>query len=94
MELHLHALVRGLVQGVGFRAWARGVALELGLSGWVQNRSDGSVEVTAEGDEQSLRQFERRLNAGPRGADVSGVEAEYGAAQHRCNGFRIAHGED
>ena len=70
----LHALVRGRVQGVGFRWFVRERARELGVSGWVRNRSDGSVEVEAEGDVASLDELRRTLAKGPDGAHVSGVD--------------------
>ena len=70
----LHALVRGRVQGVGFRWFVRERARELGVRGWVRNRSDGSVEVEAEGDVASLEELRRTLAKGPAGAQVSGVD--------------------
>ena len=70
----LHALVRGRVQGVGFRWFVRERARELGVRGWVRNRGDGSVEVEAEGDLASLEELRRSLASGPTGARVSGVD--------------------
>ncbi len=49
--MHLHAIVSGDVQGVGFRAHTSRIARSLGITGWVRNREDGSVEVVAEGAE-------------------------------------------
>jgi len=59
--MHLHAIVSGHVQGVGFRYFVRTTAMNLGLSGWVRNLPDGRVEVEAEGDEDSLQELEERL---------------------------------
>ena len=70
----LRALVRGRVQGVGFRWFVRERARELGVHGWVRNLDDGSVEVEAEGDEASLDRLRRVLLEGPPGARVSAVE--------------------
>jgi acylphosphatase len=70
----LHALVRGRVQGVGFRWFVRERARQLGVRGWVRNRPDGSVEVEAAGDTASLEQLKRWLTAGPPGARISGVD--------------------
>jgi acylphosphatase len=70
----LHALVRGRVQGVGFRWFVRERARELGVRGWVRNRSDGLVEVEAEGDAASLEELRRSLAKGPTGARVSSVD--------------------
>ena len=66
--------IRGRVQGVGFRWWARRTAAELGLSGVVMNRTDGSVEVHAVGEAEALQLFEARLAEGPPGSWVDGVD--------------------
>ena len=47
-------MIRGRVQGVGFRAWAEVTALELGIEGWVRNRRDGSVEAVLAGSEEAV----------------------------------------
>jgi acylphosphatase len=70
----LHALVRGRVQGVGFRWFVRERARELGIRGWVRNRGDGAVEVEAEGDAGTLEQLRHCLWKGPSGAHVSAVD--------------------
>jgi acylphosphatase len=70
----LHAVVRGDVQGVGFRYFVREHARGLGIRGWVRNRSDGSVEVQAEGDRASLHQLRELLSEGPIGARVARVD--------------------
>ena len=66
--------VKGRVQGVGFRWWARRMAAGLGLRGVVLNHMDGSVEVHAGGDEESVALFAAHLSQGPPGARVDGVE--------------------
>jgi membrane protein YqaA with SNARE-associated domain/acylphosphatase len=63
----------GRVQGVGFRAFIRREAQGLGLAGWTRNAPDGSVEVEAAGDPDSLASFEERLRQGPPGARVDRV---------------------
>ncbi|HXV01383.1 MAG TPA: acylphosphatase [Caulobacteraceae bacterium] len=68
------ALIRGRVQGVGFRWWARGEALRLGLDGWVRNRQDGSVEVLAAGGPDGVNRFLDLCAQGPAGAAVTFVE--------------------
>lgn len=70
----LYVAVRGKVQGVGFRWFVRERARALGLTGWVRNRDDGSVEVLAHGDEAALAQLRSLLGSGPSGAKVTGVE--------------------
>lgn len=74
----LYVAIRGRVQGVGFRWFVRERARGLGLTGWVRNRDDGSVEVLAHGDESSLRQLRSLLGTGPSGARVSAVEDQQG----------------
>jgi acylphosphatase len=67
-------VVRGLVQGVYFRATAADQARRLGLTGRVWNRSDGAVECIAEGDPGAVERFREWLGQGPRLADVERVE--------------------
>jgi acylphosphatase len=72
--MRLHVLVRGRVQGVGFRWFVRETARELGLAGWVRNRPDGTVEVAAEGSANLLDQLRRELLQGPPGAVVASLD--------------------
>lgn len=72
------ALVRGRVQGVGFRAFVRRHALDLGLRGYVENLPDGRVEVVAEGERSEIEHLLVRLRAGPPHADVEDIETEWG----------------
>jgi len=69
----IHVVVRGRVQGVGFRWFVRELARGLDLAGWVKNRGDGGVEVVAEGSEVSVGLLMQRLREGPPGADVREV---------------------
>ena len=66
-------VVKGHVQGVGFRWATREQALQRGLCGWVQNCSDGSVEVLAKGAENTLSSFKTWLWQGPSGSRVSEI---------------------
>jgi acylphosphatase len=70
-------LVRGRVQGVGFRASARSRARSLGVSGWVRNGPDGAVEAELEGPVGHVRSLIEWFGQGPRGADVDGVRVEW-----------------
>jgi acylphosphatase len=72
--MRLHVVVRGRVQGVGFRWFVRERATELDLAGWVRNRADGCVEVAADGDAAAIARLRAALSAGPRGASVAAVE--------------------
>ncbi len=68
-----HAVVKGEVQGVGFRMSAVIRAERYGLTGWVRNTSEGDVEVWAEGEDQTLEQFYEWLQVGPSSARVDEV---------------------
>ena len=70
----LHLRIRGRVQGVGFRWFAREEARRLGLSGWVTNLPSGEVEVAAGGEASSIDRFRRAMEVGPTGASVMSVE--------------------
>jgi DNA ligase D-like protein (predicted 3'-phosphoesterase) len=72
----IRAVVRGRVQGVGFRDATVRRARSLGLLGWVRNGEDGSVQVHAEGEPEALAALAAFLHEGPRGADVEAVEVE------------------
>jgi acylphosphatase len=72
--MRLHVLVRGRVQGVGFRWFVRETARDLGLAGWVRNRPDGTVEVAAEGNAVTLERLRDELQKGPPGAAVSSLD--------------------
>ncbi|HVU14044.1 MAG TPA: acylphosphatase [Phototrophicaceae bacterium] len=89
MTEQLHAIVHGRVQGVGFRDATQRRALELGLTGWVRNRADETVEVTAEGERDVLERFLAFLNRGPVSARVSAVEARWLTASGRFHDFTI-----
>jgi len=67
-------LVRGRVQGVGFRWFVEREAHTLGIAGWVRNNADGSVEVLAIGSRDQLSSLRFRLREGPRAARVDDVE--------------------
>ena len=64
-QVRLTAFVKGHVQGVGFRWWARARALELGLTGTATNLTDGRVEVVAEGPRQACERLLALLPEGP-----------------------------
>jgi len=70
----IHAVVRGRVQGVGFRASAAHEARRLGLRGWVRNLFDGTVEVLAAGEDAAVDGLAAWLKQGPRGAHVTGLD--------------------
>ena len=84
-------VVRGLVQGVNFRAAAAREATTRGLTGRVWNRNDGAVEVIAEGDAAAIEQLAQWLGRGPRMAQVEGVERTDLGGDPRYRDFRITY---
>jgi len=76
-------LISGRVQGVGFRYFAEHRARERGISGWVRNLPDGTVEVHAEGSPERLKRFEQDLRDGPPHADVRAFESREAPLEHR-----------
>lgn len=86
----VRALVHGRVQGVGFRFFVEDVAANLGLTGFVRNRSDGrSVEVVAEGHRQRLESMLAELRRGPQLAHVERVDVSWMAPTAEYAGFSI-----
>ncbi len=74
MDRTVNVIIKGRVQGVSFRYWTRTEARGLGLSGWVRNRADGSVEAVFRGAQADVEQMIARCHEGPRAARVDGVE--------------------
>jgi acylphosphatase len=68
-----HYLIKGRVQGVGFRWFVHREAAALELNGWVRNTEDGHVEVVAAGDPEQLAELETALHKGSRGSRVDAV---------------------
>ena len=81
-------LIRGRVQGVGFRYFVERAAAELGLNGFARNLDDGSVEVYAAGTAEKINQLAGQLRVGPRWSDVRGVDEQEAAVQ-KLDGFHI-----
>jgi acylphosphatase len=81
-------LVRGRVQGVGYRDYTQRAASALGLTGYVRNLDDGRVEVYAAGPPEKLSELAAALRKGPRMSDVRGVD-EQEAAEHHYSSFHI-----
>ena len=84
-------VVRGDVQGVGFRAATQDTARALGLRGWVRNRADGSVELVAEGDAAAVERLVAWCRKGPRTARVDDVNVKETAATGEFSEFGIKH---
>ena len=82
-------LVRGRVQGVGFRWFVEREAHLLGVAGWVRNNADGAVEVLAQGTRDQLSALTARLQQGPRAARVDQVEQSEVPLSQGMKTFRI-----
>ena len=82
-------IVRGRVQGVGFRWFVEREAHILQIAGWVRNNADGSVEVQAQGTRDQLMGLRSRLREGPRAARVDAIEEAEAKPTAGVNSFRI-----
>jgi len=85
----VRAIIRGDVQGVGFRAATAHEARRANVAGWVRNLRDGSVEVEAEGPAQAVDALIRWLRRGPSLARVTGVEIDDSLPPAGLEGFTI-----
>ena len=88
MTVARHLVIRGRVQGVFYRGWAVETARDLGLTGWVRNRSDGTVEAVVQGDQTAVERFIERAKEGPRSAHVVGIEVNDAAVEDGLASFR------
>ncbi len=82
-------VVRGRVQGVGFRWFVEREAHILGIAGWVRNNTDGGVEVFAQGTRDQLSGLRSRLREGPRAARVDAVAESDARTASGISSFRI-----
>ena len=78
----------GRVQGVGFRYTAREFALQFGIRGWVRNCDDGTVEVVADGDSESLNGFLESLGSHMR-RRILNTQQQRGELDDSCQGFEV-----
>lgn len=81
--------VYGRVQGVGFRAYSRRIALAASVQGWARNCDDGSVDILIAGEAQAVAAARRQIIAGPAGARVDRVADTAAPATCELNGFTI-----
>ena len=82
-------VVHGRVQGVFFRASTQREAARLGLTGWVRNRPDGSVELSAEGEEETLKELVAWAHRGPDAARVEHVDLQWRGHTGELSDFRV-----
>jgi len=90
-QVRIHAVVKGQVQGVGFRFTTVDAARRLGVRGWVRNCADGSVEALAEGERPAVLALVRFLHRGPPGAFVEDVSLHYEAPKGDLEPFHARH---
>lgn len=88
-QVRAHVRVFGDVQGVYFRGTARGLAHANGISGWIRNRADGSVEAMFEGEEEAVRDMVAWCHQGPLRAQVESVDLEWLPATGEFKGFAV-----
>ena len=87
--MHLHVIVRGRVQGIGFRWFVREAARRRDLAGWVRNLADGGVEVAADGPGPDIEWLRSQLSRGPEGATVDAVDDVSGTSGELPRPFAI-----
>lgn len=90
----MHLRINGYVQGVFFRANTRDIAQRLGLTGWVRNLPDGSVEIVFEGPKDLLKEATRWCYKGPPGASVKDVRESWDEYKGEFDSFFIKHREE
>lgn len=88
-QARVHAVVHGRVQGVNFRYYTTRTARRLGLTGWVANRRDGTVETIAEGDRADAEDFVDFLHRGSPAAQVDGVDVKWESPKGQFESFRV-----
>ena len=81
MTAYRHVVIRGRVQGVGYRAWTEVTALERGIEGWVRNRRDGSVEAVFGGLDNDVAAMISECRRGPPGAWVETIDQREARAE-------------
>ena len=89
----VHVFIRGRVQGVGFRAFTKERADELGVKGWVKNLLDGRVESVMQGKSDAVEKLLESVRRGPRSARVDGLEMKDEAIGQKFADFKVIEGQ-
>lgn len=89
MSTRARVNIRGVVQGVGFRFWTKGEATSRGLSGWVRNLDDGSVEALFEGEETAVKEMIEVSHQGPKYSEVNEVQTEIEEGEAQFEEFLV-----
>lgn len=87
----IHIMITGFVQGVGYRKFVRRIARQEGITGWVRNNPDGSVEALAVGDEEVLKKLLEECSKGPFLSAVDNIHTEWEEPQETFTQFSIRH---
>jgi acylphosphatase len=85
----VHLIISGDVQGVGFRAWVLRYSRQISCTGWVKNRDDGTVEITAEGPRGELEELIAHCQHGPEVAWVERVDVNWSDATSEFHRFEV-----
>ena len=88
-ETSIHLTISGRVQGVGYRAWLHDRAGALGLSGWVRNRREGTVEAMIQGPSDDVARLLEECRSGPPAARVDGIECAETADEALPGDFEV-----
>lgn len=88
-KISAHVIIQGWVQGVYFRAFTRDQARSLGLTGWVRNRRDGSVEACFEGEKEKVEQMIAWCHRGSPPSRVEAVQVDLGPYSGEFDSFQI-----
>jgi len=89
MNVRVHLLISGEVQGVFFRSNARDFARELGLKGWVRNLPDGRVECVIEGEKEKVERMVRFCREGPPGSSIENLDIKREKPTKEFRGFEV-----
>jgi len=89
MDTAAHIIVRGMVQGVGFRYFAARRANVLGLTGFARNLYNGDVEIEVEGDRSLVEEFVKDITVGPRAAHVADVKIQWRNTSRKYHTFEV-----
>ena len=90
-QVRVHVVIEGRVQGVLFRHYTREMAIQLGVTGWVRNRRDGSVEAVFEGDKKSVDKAIAWCHRGPSSARVTNVASTWEEFKGEFDDFSVAY---
>ena len=88
-SVRAHFYIKGLVQGVSYRAWTQNTAQKVGLTGWVRNLEDGRIEAIIEGDRDRARELIKLIKKGPKLAKVEHIDVCWEEATGEFDSFEI-----